>query len=62
MIDAAAGRGQPATVLILTGTALQTPRFDRVPSSHLYHAVAALNRTGQGFTARMIAAEALSRT
>ena len=62
MIDAAAGRGQPATVLVLTGTALQTPRFDRVPSSHLYHAVAALNRTGQGFTARMIAAEALSRT
>ena len=62
MIDAAAGRGQPATVLVLPGTALQTPLFDRVPSSHLYHAVAALNRTGQGFTARMIAAEALSRT
>jgi hypothetical protein len=33
-----------------------------VPPSHLYHAVAALSRTGQGFTARMIAAEALSRT
>ena len=62
MIDAAAGRGQAGTVLVLTGTGLQTALFDRVPSSHLYHAVAALNRTGQGFTARMIAAEALSRT
>jgi hypothetical protein len=62
MIDAAAARGQPGTVLVLTGTGFQTPRFDRIPSAHLYHAVAALNRTGQGFTARMIAAEALSRT
>jgi hypothetical protein len=33
-----------------------------VPSSHMYHAIAALNRTGLGFDARMIAAEALSRT
>jgi hypothetical protein len=62
MIDAAGARGQPATVLLLTGTGFQTPLFERVPSTHLYHAVAALNRTGQGFTARMIAAEALSRT
>ncbi len=62
MIDAAAARGQGGTVLVLTGTGFQTPRFDRVPSAHLYHAVTALNRTGQGFTARMIAAEALSRT
>jgi hypothetical protein len=62
MIDAAAARRQPATVLLLTGTGFQTPAFDRVPSAHLYHAVAALNRAGQGFTARMIAAEALSRT
>jgi hypothetical protein len=62
MIDAAAARGQGGTVLLLTGTGFQTPRFERVPSSHLYHAVSALNRTGLGFTARMIAAEALSRT
>ncbi|MFL6721036.1 MAG: hypothetical protein ACJ8FT_04420 [Sphingomonas sp.] len=62
MIDAAATRGQGGTVLILTGTGLQTPLFERVPSAHLYHAVSALNRTGQGFTARMIASEALSRT
>jgi hypothetical protein len=62
MIDAAAARGQGGTVLVLTGTGLQTPQFDRVPAAHLYHAISALNRTGQGFTARMIAAEALSRT
>jgi hypothetical protein len=62
MIDAAAARGQGGTVLVLAGTGFQTPLFDRVPSSHLYHSVLALSRTGQGFTARMIAAEALSRT
>lgn len=62
MIDAAAARRQGGTVLVLTGTGFQTPQFDRVPSTHLYHAISALNSTGQGFTARMIAAEALSRT
>jgi len=62
MIDEAAGRGQAGTVLVLTGTGFQTPQFDRIPSAHLYHSIAALSRTGQGFTARMIAAEALSRT
>jgi len=62
IMDGAAARGQGGTVLVLTGTGFQTPRFDRVPASHLYHAVSALNRTHQEFTARMIAAEALSRT
>jgi hypothetical protein len=62
MIDASAGRGQSATVLVLTGTGFQTPYWNRVPAPHLFHAIAALERTGQDFTARMIAAEALSRT
>ena len=62
VIDSAAARGQGGTVLVLTGTGFQTPSFDRIPASHLFHSVAALERTGQGFTARMIAAEALSRT
>jgi hypothetical protein len=62
MIDAAAGRGQSGTVLVLTGTGFQTPNWDKVPSAHLWHAIAGLKRTGQDFTARMIAAEALSRT
>ena len=62
MIDAAAAKGQGGTVLVLIGTGFQTPAFDRVPAAHLYHSLLALQRTGQGFTARMIAAEALSRT
>jgi hypothetical protein len=62
IIDAAAGRGQGGTVLVLTGTGFQTPDLDHLPSAHLYHAVAGLTRTGQDFSARMIAAEALSRT
>jgi hypothetical protein len=62
MIDASAARGQAGTVLVLTGTGLQTPAWDRVPPAHLYPAIAALERTKQDFTARMIAAEALSRT
>jgi hypothetical protein len=62
VIDAAAGRGQSGTVLVMTGTGFQTTSFANVPASHLYHALAALERTDQDFTARMIAAEALSRT
>jgi hypothetical protein len=62
MIDAAAVRGQGGTVLVLTGTGFQTPSWERVPPAHLYHALTALSRTGQSFTARMVAAEALSRT
>jgi hypothetical protein len=62
MIDAAAGRGQAGTVLVLTGTGFQTPRFEQLPAAHMFHAITSLERTGQDFTARMIAAEALSRT
>ena len=62
MIDAAAARGQSGTVLVLTGTGLQAPEFDDIPPAHVYHSIAALKRTGQEFTARMIASEALART
>lgn len=62
MIDAAAGRGQAGTVLVMTGTGFQTPQFQQLPAVHMYHAITSLKRTGQDFTARMIAAEALSRT
>jgi hypothetical protein len=61
-IDAAAGRGDAATVLVLAGSGFQTPYADQVPASHMFHVIAALQRTGLGFDARMIAAEALSRT
>jgi hypothetical protein len=62
MIDAAAARGQSGSVLVLMGTGFQTPNFADVPGSQLYHALSALVRTRQDFTARMIAAEALART
>jgi len=62
IIDAASGRGQAGSVLLLSGTGFQTSRYDRLPPAHMYHAVAGLERTNQDFTARMIAAEALSRT
>ena len=62
MIDAAAVRDQPGTVLVMAGTGFQTPDLEQVPASHLYHVVAGLVRTRQDFTARMIAAEALART
>jgi hypothetical protein len=62
MIDAASARRQPATVLVLTGTGLQTRDISQIPAAHMYHAVGGLERAGLDFTARMIAAEALSRT
>ena len=62
MIDGSAALGQSGSVLVLAGAGFQTAGLEHLPSSHLYHAVAGLNRTGQGFTARMIAAEALART
>lgn len=62
MIDGAAARGQAGTVVILAGTGFQAPDLEHLPSAHLYHAVAALKKVGQDFTARMIAAEALART
>lgn len=62
MIDAAAGRRQPATVLLLAGTGFQASNWQNSSAAHLYHAITGLKRTGQEYTARMIAAEALSRT
>lgn len=62
MINAAAARGQGGTVLVLTGTGLQTPDFSDLPAAYMFHAIRGLTRTGQDFHARMIAAEALSRT
>jgi hypothetical protein len=62
LIDRAAALSQPGSVLVLMGTGFQTPDVKQLPPAHLFHAVAALNRTGQGFTGRMVAAEALART
>ena len=44
------------------GDRIPDGEVDQLPAAHVYHALTALERTGQDFTARMIAAEALSRT
>lgn len=61
-IDDAGARRQPAAVAVLAGTGMQTSDIRQLPSSHMLHIVSALRRSGQDFTARMIAAEALART
>lgn len=60
-IDRAAARGERGTVALLAAVGMQTLRWDHVPAHHLYHVVAALRRVGDDATARMIAAEALTR-
>ena len=62
MIDGASMRRQAGTVALLAAVGMQAPGFESVPGYHLFHLTTALNRNGQAFTARMIAAEALSRT
>ena len=62
MMDGAAARGQGGTVALLLGIGFASGTVERLPSTHLFHAVAGLKRTGQEFAARMIAAEALSPT
>lgn len=62
MITAAARRGQGGTAVVLAASGLQGIDPDRIPPAHLYRALAALKATGQDYTARMIAAEALART
>ena len=62
VIDAASQRRQAATVAVLAGVGMQAKDFASLPGVHMFHAVTALNRNGQEFAARMIAAEALART
>ena len=58
-----AGRAQaPGTVAVLAATGLQTRDWRGVPPLALYHIVAALRGSGEEPIARMIAAEALSRS
>jgi hypothetical protein len=62
LIDEAMRRRQAGTVLVLTASALQGGDFDQVRPVYLFHATNGLQKTGQGYLARMIAAEALART
>lgn len=61
-IGQAAARGEKATVALLAAAGMQTGDWKRLPPAHLYHIVAALHRVGLDPEARMIAAEAISRS
>ena len=62
LIDGAMRRRQGGTAMILAASALQGRDFDQVRPIYLYHSTNALQRTGQEYLARMIAAEAMART
>jgi hypothetical protein len=61
-IDRAASAGQRGTVALLAAVGMQTNSWNGVPPAHLYHIVSALSRVGLSGEARMIAAEAITRT
>lgn len=61
-IDRAARLGQSGTVALLAAVGLQSGNWDGVPPAYLRHIVAALAATGHEAEARMIAAEAISRS
>jgi len=60
-IDAAAAAGRTGEVAMLAATGLQGP-WAEVPPLHLYHVVAGLVRVSRPAEARLIAAEALTRS
>ena len=53
---------EPGTVALLCALGLSGPDWSAVSPEHLYHVVSALNSVGFGPEARMIAAEALTRS
>ncbi len=61
-IDRAAKANEPATVAVLAALGLQADRWADVSPASLYHVIAAYRRVGMDGEARMIAAEALSRS
>lgn len=61
-IDAAAARGEPATVVLLAAAGMQTTEWKAVPAFALFRICNALRRVGMEGYARMIAAEAVART
>ncbi len=58
--QAAAG-DQPGSAVLLAAIGLQSGRIERLPPAHLFRALTAMRATGLGWSARIIAAELLSR-
>lgn len=61
-LDRAVAAREPATVAVLCALGLSGGDWKRISPEQLYHAIAALNAVGLTPEARMIAAEAISRT
>ena len=61
-LDRAVIGNEPATVALLCAIGLQRRSFADIPAVQLYHVVSALRRVGLANEARMIAAEALTRS
>jgi hypothetical protein len=61
LLDRAAQRRQPGTVVLLSAAGMQTGGWVGVPPEHLYRVLRALRQVGLEYEARMIAAEALAR-
>lgn len=61
-IQSAARRGQQGTVALLAAVGMQGRNWKAMSPLHLYHIMQSLKRVGLEPEARMIAAEALSRT
>lgn len=61
-IDRAAAERRPGEVLVLASVGMQTRVWQGVSPTALYHIVGALRTVGLGGMARMVAAEAVTRT
>jgi len=61
-LSLAAQQHQPGTVALLAAVGMQTSNWRAVPPAYLYHILTALRAVGREPEARMIAAEALTRT
>jgi len=61
-IERAAAERRPGEVLVLAGVGMQTQSWQGVSPTALYHVVNALRVVGLGGMARMVAAEAVTRT
>lgn len=61
-IDEAARRNEAGTVAVLAAIGLQGRTWQDIPPRHIYHITRALRLVGYGAEARMIAAEAVTRS
>lgn len=62
LLTEASGRNQPGTVIVLASAGMQVRDWSDLPPAHLYHILSAYRRAGLDGAARMIAAEAVTRS